>query len=327
MKPPLRDSPEELAALITATAAHLSVPKDYVEKDFWVTEVLRIASRKRMLVSADGESITIGPIFKGGTSLSRVFGITQRFSEDVDLLVTFPTPMGAGARHKAFKAIANDVSAHLCIEAIVPAGGSTTGVKRSTRYPYTRDSRNPAISESVLLELGNRGGAWPSSTHIFRSLICHYVRSEGAPGGELFQEFEPFEVEVLAPVRTLLEKLAAVHCAVQLENAPAIAQSGRHLYDIFHLLSNEEVRGDLRRLGQNAVAELSEEINTHSARALLDWAPRPDGGFADSPVFDAQHPARASIVSAFDFAQDLFFGGKFRLPELDELVALHRNLL
>jgi len=63
--------------------------------------------------------------FKGGTSLSRVFGITQRFSEDVDLLVTFPTPMGAGARHKAFKAIANDVSAHLCIEAIVPAGGST----------------------------------------------------------------------------------------------------------------------------------------------------------------------------------------------------------
>jgi hypothetical protein len=124
-----------------------------------------------------------------------------------------------------------------------------------------------------------------------------------------------------------LEKLAAVHCAVQLENAPAIAQSGRHLYDIFHLLSSEEVRGDLRRLGQNAVAELSEEINTHSAGALLAWAPRPDGGFADSPVFDAQHPARASIVSAFDFAQDLFFGGKFRLPELDELVALHRNLL
>jgi predicted nucleotidyltransferase component of viral defense system len=48
-----------------------------VEKDYWVTEALR-------LIAA---SFGAGVVFKGGTSLSKAWDLIQRFSEDIDLLV------------------------------------------------------------------------------------------------------------------------------------------------------------------------------------------------------------------------------------------------
>ena len=49
-----------------------------VEKDFWVCWTLqRIFSNQRLP----------GPLFKGGTSLSKVYNVIERFSEDVDIVL------------------------------------------------------------------------------------------------------------------------------------------------------------------------------------------------------------------------------------------------
>ncbi|GLQ22563.1 hypothetical protein GCM10007853_04370 [Algimonas ampicilliniresistens] len=48
-----------------------------VEKDFWVCWTL-----KRVFSLQDMET---GLIFKGGTSLSKAYGVIRRFSEDIDL--------------------------------------------------------------------------------------------------------------------------------------------------------------------------------------------------------------------------------------------------
>jgi hypothetical protein len=55
------------------------IPAVAVEKDFWVVWVLE------RLFSSD----FIGPkiLFKGGTSLAKVFGLIDRFSEDIDLVL------------------------------------------------------------------------------------------------------------------------------------------------------------------------------------------------------------------------------------------------
>jgi predicted nucleotidyltransferase component of viral defense system len=60
-----------------------------LEKDFWVCWLVCV-------LFAQSE---IGPhlVFKGGTSLSKVFGVIDRFSEDVDLSVS-PEFVGANAR-------------------------------------------------------------------------------------------------------------------------------------------------------------------------------------------------------------------------------------
>jgi predicted nucleotidyltransferase component of viral defense system len=57
-----------------------------VEKDFWVCWLLG-------LLFADSD---LAPhlVFKGGTSLSKVYGVIDRFSEDIDLSMS-PTFIGA----------------------------------------------------------------------------------------------------------------------------------------------------------------------------------------------------------------------------------------
>ena len=79
----LRDNPDELDVYVTMIAAQTGIPAAHLEKDFWVTEVLRGAATAS---SSTGCSV----IFKGGTSLSKAHRLIQRFSEDVDLIVILP---------------------------------------------------------------------------------------------------------------------------------------------------------------------------------------------------------------------------------------------
>ncbi len=62
--------------IINETAAKMGVLSQAVEKDWWVTQTLRALFTTR---SANYL------VFKGGTSLSKGWGLIQRFSEDIDL--------------------------------------------------------------------------------------------------------------------------------------------------------------------------------------------------------------------------------------------------
>jgi predicted nucleotidyltransferase component of viral defense system len=75
----------------------LGLPLADVEKDVWVVELLRSIARP----VEDGLLI-----FKGGTSLSKAYGIIERFSEDVDVLVAPTEGLGAGRRDRMLKAVA-----------------------------------------------------------------------------------------------------------------------------------------------------------------------------------------------------------------------------
>jgi hypothetical protein len=73
-------SPDDRRDLFLTSAKRLGTPLQNIEKDFWVTWVLdllfngRQANEPRLL-------------FKGGTSLSKAFGLISRFSEDIDITV------------------------------------------------------------------------------------------------------------------------------------------------------------------------------------------------------------------------------------------------
>mgnify|MGYP003290997326 CR=1 FL=1 len=64
--------------LFRQTAAQRGMTEQIVEKDFWVCWVL-----KQLFESPLKDRI----IFKGGTSLSKVYGLIERFSEDIDLIL------------------------------------------------------------------------------------------------------------------------------------------------------------------------------------------------------------------------------------------------
>ena len=63
---------------VIATAAQLNIPEIFIEKDYWVTCALHLIFH---------EPIGKEAVFKGGTALSKCFGLIDRFSEDIDLVV------------------------------------------------------------------------------------------------------------------------------------------------------------------------------------------------------------------------------------------------
>lgn len=64
--------------ILEQTAIKQSLPKQAIEKDLWVTTVLQIVFG---LPCADKL------VFKGGTSLSKVWKLINRFSEDIDIAI------------------------------------------------------------------------------------------------------------------------------------------------------------------------------------------------------------------------------------------------
>ncbi len=322
----LRDNPLDLAALVALTARALDVPTAYVEKDFWVTEVLRAASATGQVKLRNGDTAPVEFIFKGGTSLSRVFRLIERFSEDVDLLAVFPEEEATfTARHATLKAVDKAVVAHLGLQSTVKS--STTGVKRYTMYGYPTQSSGDGLKEGVLLELGSRGGDYPASIHAYRSMVADYANDVLHESDGQWEEFAEFEVKVLAPERTLLEKLAAVHdAAVRADNA-RLDQFGRHFYDIARLLSDAGVQHRLRALGHDGLRALVNDVNDNSDAASFTWSPRPGNGYASSPAFDLEHPTHVAIARGYTAAQALIYGAWLSLEDALGVVQRHRDLI
>jgi hypothetical protein len=305
----LRENPDDLEALVGLTAEALGMPAVYVEKDFWVTEVLRAACVNRSVSLPNGSTASVTFTFKGGTSLSRVFRIVERFSEDVDLLAVFPGEATCGARHRVLKEVDQAVRAHLGLGSQqVAIGPSTTGIKRYTTYLYPTGIGDPSLKEGVLLELGSRGGAQPSATHSFRSLVAEHAITALRESEAAWEELATFSVNVLAPERTLFEKIAAVHDAASRIDRDALLKHGRHFYDIHRLLQDEQVTGSLEALGTQKIRALVDDIEIRSTAAGFSSTPRPSEGYALSPAFDREHPARGAIETGYEAAKALIYG-------------------
>jgi hypothetical protein len=75
----LQLTPKQRSELFTAAAQQSGIDVVVLEKNFWVCWTLKELFR----LSTIGEHL----IFKGGTSLSKVFKIINRFSEDIDVSI------------------------------------------------------------------------------------------------------------------------------------------------------------------------------------------------------------------------------------------------
>src|SRR5207247_2101860 len=72
-------NPEERRIFFEGTATPRNIQAQIVEKDFWVCCTLKELFQLPVI----GEHL----IFKGGTSLSKVFKVIERFSEDIDVSI------------------------------------------------------------------------------------------------------------------------------------------------------------------------------------------------------------------------------------------------
>lgn len=300
----LRNSPDDLFALIGRASAALKIPAGFIEKDFWATELLRS-------VTAGAATDASIAVFKGGTSLSKGFGLIERFSEDVDILLVPPGGLGETARHGILKRIEAAAARHLGLgDTDVVVVRSTTGIKRDVRYPYRRRFDLGILSEGVLLEMGVRGGPQPRVSMDVDSYIARFAKTALNLVESEFEEFKPVTVEVLAKERTLVEKLALLHNLASRypdQNATEdLERAGRHYYDVYRLLGDAATRSACGV--PQTVEKLAEDVDEKSAEYGWPFTPRPRGGYADSPAFDREHASHSHARQGYERAAQLIYG-------------------
>jgi hypothetical protein len=150
----LRNRLDELDVYVTTVAAATGTPAAHLEKDFWLTEVLRA-------VSAHSSASGCTAVFTGGTSLSKAHKLIRRFSEDADVIVVIPE-MTTGANYRVLKDFVGAVEAGIGIAGFVDSKTAQKEVKRSVEFKFPSHHASGLREEGVLLELGTRGGALPA---------------------------------------------------------------------------------------------------------------------------------------------------------------------
>ncbi len=219
---------ERRAELFRETAARRSLSVDLIEKDFWVCWSLhRLFSRMADLPAT--------LLFKGGTSLSKVFNAIDRFSEDVDLSLN-REGLGFGderdpyvaASRKQVRRWIDELTAR-CVDEIrtsvlpmpiddftniLGASGETWSLAISASdpqtvlftYPRGRSARSSAagyVQPQVRLEIGARSDHWP----VLDGTVEPYAATEFP---NVFED-QQTTVRTLAAERSFWEKVALLH--------------------------------------------------------------------------------------------------------------------
>lgn len=204
----------------------MGVSNAIVEKDYWVTLTLYHLAQSEFKDEF---------IFKGGTSLSKAFKLIKRFSEDVDLLF-----IDIGKKKRTRLEKVRDFISSKGFSYFEGDGHENTSSNesRTSCFDYKKnyaDSLGGALP-FVKLEMGYRGGQTPNSLIPITSYLAEALIAAGESGAYI--DLIPFEVKVLAPERTLVENLFALHSAFE---KGEIKKRVRHYYDVYHLLGLPEV--------------------------------------------------------------------------------------
>lgn len=254
----------EQSQIYRALAPQMGRSPVVLEKDVWVCWVLQT------LFTMPG-AVTMA--FKGGTSLSKVFGAIARFSEDVDITLDYRgvdasfDPFAPGVSRNRLKKFGEDlqcfvrdhvhtvVAPHfqrIWTEALpsqsIKIEISEDGEQLRVHYPSVLDAQGGYMSSSVLVEFGGRNITEPSARYQVTPDIAEHLPD---------LEFPSQMVNVLSPERTFWEKATLMHVECQRGEFRASAQRmSRHWYDLAMLaeceighaaLNNRELLADVVR--------------------------------------------------------------------------------
>lgn len=221
--------------------------RNVVEKDWWVTSVLRAIFS---LPYADHMS------FKGGTNLSKCWGLIQRMSEDIDIGISREYLGFGGELSKnqisdrlrrascAFvrNTMRTDVENALVAQGIPPDAITVTvqETKVSTVDPETiyvayrsLYEGNRYVMPQVKIEASGRSMTEPVSKVSVRSYI-----SENLP--RLTFTDDAVTVNAVTPQRTFLEKLFLLHEEFAKPSSEIrIERMSRHLYDVSRIIKTK----------------------------------------------------------------------------------------
>lgn len=298
--------------IIVRTAANLGIREQFVEKDYHVTEVLRIVE------GTLGDKV----IFKGGTSLSKGWNLTTRFSEDIDLFIDpqrFNPPLGTRRIDRTLETLATEVADHPALTWQKDEAIKHKGSDRSDYFSYqTQFDALPGIRSAVLLEPGIQSGDFPWEVRPITSLVADFLLEDDRH--DLADDLQPFEMTLLHFRRTFVEKLFTVDGKVTrlMANGGQIGRHARHYADLFTLAGTPEVKN---MLSSDEFKEIRLDYDEKSRRFYPKFYRPPDDlSFRDSPALFPSDDLRAQLAGDYEKeCSRLFSGGDY--PAFDAVLA------
>lgn len=288
---------------------------DALHRDYWLTEALRA------IVAAYSDDV----VLKGGTSLTKALRIVDRFSEDLDLLVTLRG--SNAARDRLLAGMRDTVTRALGLAVAEQRSGRGERLDVVLRIPPDGPLE---FAPTFRLEMGIRGADLPPSRLLqVEPLIAAALQRLGEDTSG-FADLAPFGVRVLHPARTLWEKAVLLHVAASstTRTDDDLFRTARHYGDIGALLVVDEVRATLSEAEIRAATDAS--VREVTARWFGgEPAPAPPGGYAASPAFRPGPAEGRRLRRAYERTLDALWAeeGRLTLDEVLERVASNRALL
>lgn len=301
----LAAAPADRQDLFVGAGQRLGTAPQNIEKDFWVCWTL--------------DALFNGPasrgprfLFKGGTSLSKGFGLIERFSEDIDITV-FRGDIGEEVSVEALEAmsgkkrqakldaikaacqafIGGDLLAQLSAtlaEAITASGQETSQARVELDtddesrqslllwYPSVTAASDGYIRKAVKIESGAKSALDPHASHVIAPYLADDLPDLDLTVGN---------VTIVDAERTFWDKVVILHGLRRWFDARQVLRAGgqrvsRHYYDVHQLMTAGTGTAALANpeLGRDCVAHARMFFNSRD----LDLAHAEPGSFSLNPT-------------------------------------------
>ncbi len=250
---------EERAEIFQEAEAEGKMSAAAIEKDFWVCWALyRLFSNNKLSQQL---------LFKGGTSLSKCYGLIERFSEDIDLILDWellkvkdPYLERTNTQQKKFND-AIEANAQTYVQGSLLAQIKTlmgdhcsfqidkTNKPRTIRMIYPKAFDSPYIKPEVELEIGPMSAMIPNREFTIKPYCGDIVK--------VTLGSTDLQVKAIEAKKTFWDKITILHAeAHRPKDKSQQSRYSRHYYDIYQMLRSdvvEEAMSDLPLL-QKVVA-------------------------------------------------------------------------
>lgn len=304
----IHDDPE-FADLIRIVGAERTPPiaPPLVEKDYWVTHALWCVQR-----------LGLECWFKGGTSLSKGFGLIHRFSEDLDLKLGPGSAVGVpdvvnwksegnkhvAARREFFEAVARKLDVPGAKVELHAVDARWRSAELRVQYPsVVGDPMPEPMKPFVVIEAGS-ARVVPHVERELSSFVHDGMRRRGMLSE--FADSRPRAVRCVHPLVTLIEKLDAIGWRFH-DHGRDAAGFVRHYEDAARIIEALDLLPPVKG-GASALA--AEMFDSKEIKALL------------SPADDALTPSDSDrwrqVQQAYDATERMFFGPRVGLDHACE---------
>jgi len=296
----------DFADLVAVTARAHRIDPGLVEKDYWIMHGL-------WGLQQGGFTFEL----KGGTSLSKGYGLIRRFSEDIDILIHPDNDLPVGRNHnkpahvEARRAFYDGLAERISIPGFHTVERDTAfddARCRSggIRLRYTEiNPLPPGVKTGILLEAGFDQVA-PNRPRLITSWAYEKAVESGLTD---ITDNRAVDVPCYEPGYTLVEKLQTISTKFRNRQASGAMPQNflRHYYDVYCLLADPDVQAFIG----------TEDYRTHKAKRFSK-VDEPDLTGNEAFLLSDEQ-TRATCVAAFAATQALYYREQ---PSLDEI--LHR---